>query len=76
MRVRPLIEEILRADTHQHIAERLGPGWTMRQVDFAVETVKMTFAPEYMNMGPTLHIYARMHALRIAMGLDPCWCEA
>jgi hypothetical protein len=73
-RVRPLLETLLRADTHDEIARSLGY-WSRRQVDYAVESIRMTFAPDYIKSGPTLAIYGRMRALRVAAGLDPCWCE-
>lgn len=73
-RARDVLPLLLEAISIEEVAARLGAGYSRRYVDLAAEQVKIAYLPEGMefNSPPA---YARMRALRIAIGIEPCWCD-
>jgi hypothetical protein len=70
-----MLEDLLRAETYATIAARTH--WSVRQIDFAVQALKLVYMPDDLDFpSNNSSTYSRFVALRVAAGLDPCWCEA
>lgn len=62
---------LTEALSHVEIVERLGPGYTRRFVEAATSRIY-----DRLNCPSKSGSLARLKVLRIALGMDPCWCEA
>lgn len=62
---------LTEALTHVEIVERLGPGFTARYVEGAASRIY-----DRLNCPSKSGSLARLRVLRIALGMDPCWCES
>lgn len=54
--------------TLEDVAERLGPGYTRRWVEYRYHAILERFGIEHRNAA------ARVALLRLYYGLEPCWC--
>lgn len=65
---------LLRPLSMTQIAEMRGPGWTRRQGEGAI-TRLMEFMAMEIPIGPHKLPYLRLAWLRVAYGIERCWCE-
>lgn len=67
-----VLDWLLEPLTLDEVAERLGPGYTRRMVELSFEYILRTMPLD----APATAPLRRLAILRIAAGLDPCWCES
>lgn len=62
---------LLEPLTFDGIAERLGPGYTRRHVEKAWTAIQYAIP---LSLTGSVQV-RRLALLRVALALDPCWCE-